>query len=46
MTGPAQERLDEKRDIRTGAEDAKYRSGSDAKKGERLLPRLAQAQDH
>ena len=27
------------RDIRTGAEDVEYRSGSDAKKGERLLLR-------
>ena len=34
----AQERPGE-RDIRTGAEDAEYRSGSDAKKGERLLLR-------
>ena len=33
----AQERPDEKREIRTGAEDAEHRSGSDAKKGERLL---------
>ena len=33
----AQERPDEKREIRTGAEDAEYRSGSDAKKGEMLL---------
>ena len=32
----AQERPDE-RDIRAGAEDAEYRNGSDAKKGERLL---------
>ena len=32
----AQERPDE-RDIRAGAEDAEYRSGSDTKKGERLL---------
>ena len=31
-----QERPDE-RDIRAGAENAEYRSGSDAKKGERLL---------
>ena len=35
----AQERPDEKRDIRNGAEDAEYRSGSDAKKGERLFLR-------
>ena len=34
----AQERPGE-RDIRTGAEDAEYRNGSDAKKGERLLLR-------
>ena len=34
----AQERPEE-RDIRAGAEDAEYRSGSDAKKGERLLLR-------
>ena len=33
----AQERPDEKREIRIGAEDAEHRSGSDAKKGERLL---------
>ena len=32
----AQERPDE-RHIRAGIEDAEYRSGSDAKKGERLL---------
>ena len=32
----AQERPDE-RDIRAGAEDAEYKSGNDAKKGERLL---------
>ena len=32
----AQERPDE-RDIRAGAEEAEYRSGSDAKKGEGLL---------
>ena len=36
MTRPAQERPGE-RDIETGAEDAGYRSGSDANKGERLL---------
>ena len=33
----AQDRPDEKREIRTGAEDAEHRSGSDAKKDERLL---------
>ena len=32
-----QERTDEKREIRIGAEDAEHRSGSDAKKGEMLL---------
>ena len=36
VTDRAQERPD-KRDIRAGAEDAEYRSGSDAKKGDRLL---------
>ena len=38
LEGPdrAQERPDE-RDIRPGAEDAEYRSGSDVKKGERIL---------
>ena len=35
MTDRAQERPD-KRDIRAGAEDAEYRSGNDAKKGDRL----------
>ena len=33
----AQERPDEKREISTGAGDAEHRSGSDAKKGERLF---------
>ena len=33
-----QERPDEEREIETGAGDAVYRSGSDAKKSERLLP--------
>ena len=36
----AQERLDEKRGIRTGAEGAEHRSESDAKKGERFLLKI------
>ena len=37
VTGPGAGATRRERDIRTGAEDAEYRSGSDAKKGERLL---------